>query len=184
MAIDMIENNELGALSTSRIGGFADDDRYANLLPAVVGAIGLKRRKKRTTQAVAQRTAEYSVDTNQSNDCNYLQQRLQEIRNKIEFELKKNPNKLARKRYLDPLYGAENNFKDAILRNKCEEKQSQAEEQKFKKETEEAIQRASESTPAIPNVKVAKGSMATKIILVAVGLLVVGVVGVALFRKK
>lgn len=179
MAIDMIENNELGALSQSRLGNkcFVDEYMYSDFL-------GIGRGKKITRKIQAQRSSEYAVDPSQSSDCNYLQQRLQEIKNKIAFELSKNPNKKARQRYLDPLYGAENSFKDAILRNKCEEKTSQAEEQKFKKETEEAIQRASESTPAIPDVKVAKGSRTTKIILVAVGLVVVGVVGVALFRKK
>ena len=177
MAIDMIENNDLGALSQSRIGGFADENMYSDFL-------GIGRGKKITRKAQAQRSAEYAVDPNLESDCGYLQQRLQEIKNKIAFELQKNPNKKARQRYLDPLYGAENNFKNAILRNKCEEKQSKADEEKFKKETEEAIQRASESSPAIPQVQVAKGSRTTKIILIGVGLLVVGVVAVKLFKKN
>jgi hypothetical protein len=183
MAIDMIENNELGALSVSRMGGFADD-RYSNLLGLNWDVAGIKTAKRKTQEAQAQRTAEYSVDPNRANDCGYLEQRLQEIKNKIQFELSKNPNKKARQRYLDPLYGAENTFKNLVLALKCEEKKAKAEDDRLKKETEEAIRRTAMDTPTIPDVKVAQGSPATKIILIGVGVLVVAVIGVALFRKS
>lgn len=180
MAIDMIENNELGALSTSRIGGFADENLYIDFL----GMGKNKGRKGRARMRAEGTLKAYSIDPAQETNCDYLRARLSEIQINLQAELNKNPNKWERKAKVDPLITAEANYKNALSRNKCDEKQSQAEEQKFKKETEEAILRASQSTPAIPDVKVAKGSKTTKIILVAVGLVVVGVVGVALFRKK
>lgn len=189
MAIDMIEDNELGALSQSRLnGGFVDDDRYSNLFGMKINIqtpFGrIKSGPQKTAEIQAQRGREYGLDPNRASDCNYLEQRLVEIQNKIKFELSKNPNKKARQRYLDPLYGAENAFKDAVSRNQCVEKRQRAEEERAKKETEEAIRRAAADSPQIPQVQVAKGSRTTKIILVGVGIVVLGVIGIALFRKK
>lgn len=180
MAIDMLENNDLGALSESRLGNkcFVNDDSFSNF--------SFRRKKyfrkiREQQQAV---NAQFAVDENTSKDCDALSQKLQVIKNEIQGVLSSNPNRAIREAKLKPLVQNETIIKNLLLTNKCEEKQSQAEEEKFKKETEEAIQRASESSPAIPDVNVAKGSKTTKIILVAVGLVVVGVVGVALFRKK
>lgn len=179
MGYDMLEGSEMGALSESRLGNkcFVDDNEYIDFL-------GIGRRKKVTRQIQTQKGSQWSLDPTKATDCEYLQQRMQDIKNEIAYELSKNPSKKQRQRYVDPLYGAEKNFKEAIQKNKCEEKQSKAEEEKFKKETEEAIKRASESTPTIPQVQVAKGSKTTKLVLIGVGVLVVSVVAIKLLKRN
>jgi hypothetical protein len=187
MAIDMIEDNELGALSLSRTrSGFLDDEQYAKFLGTRLNwdIAGIKTTQRRTNEIVGDKRREYAVDQNRKNDCDYLMQRIQEIKNQIQYELSKNPDRVGRERYVDPLSSAETQFKNLILSNKCEEKKAKAEEDRLKKETEEAISRAAADTPKIPEIKVAQGSPVTKIILIGVGVLVVAVVGVALFRKR
>lgn len=183
MAIDMIENNELGALSQSRMSGFADD-RYSNLLGLNFDIAGIKSAKRKTQETSASVSKSWAIDPTREKDCNYLLQKLTEVQNQLTYELSKNPNKKARQRYVNPLLDAEKNLKNASLRNNCEQKKAQEEEDKFKRETEDAIKRASESSPEIPKVQVAKGSRITKIVLIGVGLLVVGVVAVKLFKKN
>jgi hypothetical protein len=183
MGYDMLEGSEMGALSESRLGSksFVDDYSYSY---GTGGFLGIGRRKKVTRQIQGDKNKQWAVDPTKENDCDYLQGKMQEVKNEISYELAKNPSKKQRQRYLDPLYGAENRLKNLIQKNKCEEKVSKAEEEKFKKETEEAIQRASDSTPTIPQVQVAKGSKTTKFILIGVGLLVVTVVAVKLLKRN
>jgi hypothetical protein len=174
MAIDMIENNELGALSESRMIGFADDDdRYA-----------YSTRKSRAKERAEGTMKAYAIDPSQATNCDYLQARLTQIQNELQAELKKNPNKWERKAKIDPRLSSEAIYKTAIANAKCEEKKAKEEEDKFKKETEQAIQRASESSPPIPQVQVAKGSRTTKIVLIGVGLLVVSVVAIKLLKRN
>jgi len=111
MAIDSIENNELAALSQSRIGSkcFVDDNQYTNLLGVGIGYGLLKRtsnEKKRLAEA-QRKTEELELKlkylSNPNDDCNTLEKKLTAAQIEIEVGLKNNSstNKLNYLRFVE-----------------------------------------------------------------------------------
>lgn len=101
MAIDSIENNELAALSQSRVGSkcFVDDNQYTNLLGLGIGYGLIKRtsnEKKRLAEAV-RKTDDLEIKlkylSNPNDDCNTLEKKLTAAQIEIEVGLKNNSSK-------------------------------------------------------------------------------------------
>jgi hypothetical protein len=168
MAIDMIENNELGALSHSRLGNkcFIDDNNYSNF-----SITSKKEKARRKAESIAQVEATWGIDPSKANDCDYLQSRLKMLSDEIQNQLSKNPSSVTMDRLVNPLKDVETRYKNAITKNKCVEKQSQLESDVARKQTIEAINEASSSAP---NLNVAtQGSKTTKYLMYGIGGVVV-----------
>ena len=88
MAIDSIENNELAALSQSRIGSkcFVDDSQYTNLFGNV------KLKKARNEAEIKSEYLEFQLKylNNPNDDCNTLEKKLAAVQLEIEVGLKNN----------------------------------------------------------------------------------------------
>jgi hypothetical protein len=116
MGYDMLENSEMGALTSSRLGNkcFVDDDNYSNfcigkgkkkrcwkptwadvIKPiAVTNALGitnitvLTERQKRERAEFERKKVEdaWKLDVTKSGDCDYLRTRLEQLQNTIASE--------------------------------------------------------------------------------------------------
>jgi hypothetical protein len=98
MGYDMLEDSEMGALSESRLGYKCfvdDDDDFSN---GKGGFLGIGRKKKVTQQIQGDKNKQWAVDPLKESDCEYLQGRMQELKNEIAYELSKNPSKKQRER--------------------------------------------------------------------------------------
>jgi hypothetical protein len=179
MAIDMIEDNELGALSSSRLGNktFIDDSRYANL--------SFRSHKYFERKRASSFEQAYAIDPTKEKDCDYLQQGLIEIQNSIEAEYNKNPNKKNAQILISPMRDAEKNFRNAIAKAKCIQTEEQLQRDTDEKKTLDAINKASESTTSLLSTTDAQDkSKTTKYIIYGVGGLIVVVSLIALLKRK
>jgi len=173
MAIDSIENNELGALASSRIGSkcFVNDSSYSNF--SIVSKREKQRRKERSEANVK---AEWSIDPSLENNCEYLQDRLEQLQNAIEGEMQKNPSKVTQDRLINPMRSWEVKYKNLIQKNKCVQNAEAQQTAQNKKEALDILSGASQTAPT-------DTSKTTKYIIYGVGGLIV-VVGLILLLKK
>ena len=88
MAIDSIENNELAALSQSRIGSkcFVDDSQYTNLF----GNVKLKKARSEAETKTEYLEFKLKYLNNPNDDCNTLEKKLAAVQLEIEVGLKNN----------------------------------------------------------------------------------------------
>jgi len=178
MAIDSIEHNELGALSSSRLGSkcFVDDADYSNF-----SIVSKKEKKRRTAQALAGINAEFELNPKLATDCNYLQDSLFALQSKIDSERKKNPSKTMTERFINPLLDLEVKYKAAIQKNRCLDQIAQSEAEAQKKETLDILTKATSDTPTeTPDTPDTKRN---KYIIYGVGGVIV-LIGVVMLLKR
>jgi hypothetical protein len=176
MAIDSIENNELGALSQSRLGSkcFVDDDRYVYLSKA--------EKNRRTARSKAEVDATWRIDPVYENNCEYLTTRLRELQDSIENEMSKNPSKTTKERLVFPMKDYETRYKQLITRNKCVEIIEKQEAEASKKETLDILTQATATPPSL--LEQNKSDKTTKYIIYGVGGVIVLISLVLLMRKS
>jgi hypothetical protein len=176
MAIEMIEQSEMSALSPSRLGNKCfvndnDDDNFSNF--------SLRGKKyhdrKRSQQQASTLKTTWTIDPTKENDCDYLQGRLGELQNQIEVELSSNPSKARVENVIGALKQAEATYKNKIAKLKCVETQSAKELEKTKQDTLAEINKASASTPDLnqPIADTSGGSKTTKYLMYGIGGVVV-----------
>jgi len=195
MAIEMIENSELGALAPSRIGNkcfiIDDDDDYANILGIGKGKIfgisvrGHKYYDQQRAKEV-QKKGEWDLNPSQAGDCNYLQSRLTVLQNTIEGRTGQAGKKYRTEAETRVLKGYETDYKNRIANLKCVEKA-------LAKEQEIQVQKNVELAKQISNVplpelmgqdSVTPKSNLTKYLLFGVGGLVLVITTVVLLRRN
>jgi len=176
MAIDMIEDNELSALSHSRIGrrSFINDREDAYLYAN-------KKSTSKTESAVASIHNYWAIDPTKKDDCEYMQTRLNQLSNSVLGEMQKNLSKVGKQRTLIPLQDMETIYKNEVERLKCVQKQVTTEEQKSKQETLDVIKKASDTSTIDDKVK--GGDNTTKYIIYGVGG-AIAIVGLIILLKK
>lgn len=182
MAIEMIEDNELAALSVSRIGGskfFVDDNAYSNLF-------GSKTADRNRQIRMDEIRKKYAIDPKFQSNCEYLSQRLTEATNELE-KFRKTFKGRVEQAYIDALEGVVSDYRTLISNNKCEEKKKQAETEQQKKETLDILQTVTNTPPPlIPAETDSSGnpkSNITNYIIYGVGAVVFAVALGLLFKK-
>jgi hypothetical protein len=194
MAIDLIEDNELAALSESRLGGsgFIDDDNYSNLLGIAAGAGLLNRTRKEKKQLfeaqVRQQNAELDnkyLLTSKDN-CDTIQKKLTAIGFEIELtitnDIGKNKNDLG-KRKLAKLREIETSLKIKYSDLDCLKKQLESEKEKEKKENLDVFNTLTNTPPAIATDEEGKKSNTNKYIIYGVGGIIL-LTGIILLLKN
>jgi len=177
MGINMLESNELGALTESRLGQkcFVDDDNYSN----AISLRGKKYHEKKRTQAEGGTIASiWAIDPTKEDDCSYLQERLKELQNAIEVQLSGNPSASRISDVVKPMKDFEAQYKNKVAKLKCVEKEATVELQKQKEDTLAEINKASASTPDLASAgsEITKGgSKTTKYLMYGIGGIVVAV---------
>jgi hypothetical protein len=196
MAIDMIEDNELAALSKSRLGGsgFIDDNNYGNFLGLGVGYGLLKRtsnEKKQVSEAqIKQQTAElqYKYLVTSKDNCDTIQKKLTAIGYEIELTTTNNLGKKDKKnvlgeRKLATLREIEANLKTKISDLDCLKKELESEKEKEKKESLDIFNTLANTPPAIAADNEGNKSNTNKYIIYGVGGIIL-LTGIILLLKK
>jgi len=195
----MLENSEMGALTSSRLGNkcFVDDNNYSNF-GLGLGALGLasnklgitnfsiKTKKQKEQRAKFEREKienAWKIDPTKVGDCDYLTTRLEQLQNTIASESEVYiKDKVAQQRILVPLKRMEVQYKNAIAQAKCVEKRTKAEAEASKKETLDILSTAT-ATPPPSSASEDKSSKTTKYIMYGVGGLIL-ILGVLVVLKK
>lgn len=151
---------------------FVDED-FSNF-----SIVSKKEKRKRTQTALNAIDSTWAIDDSKKNDCDYLSQRLEMLQNTIKAEFDKSPSKVYKERNINPLLDWEVRYKNAISKNKCGEKQIQAERQQERATTEDALLRVSNATTMDGTTP----SNTNKYILYGVGALILVVVGIKLLK--
>jgi hypothetical protein len=175
MAIDSIENNDLGALAPSRLGNrnFVDDDQFSYL--------SKNEKRRRAERSKAEVYATWGLDPTKENNCDYLISRYKELDNVIENEMSKNPSKVIKERVLNHMYDLRTTYKNQISKNKCAEILEKQETEASKKETLDILTKATGTPPPIEGEKT---SNTTKYIIYGVGGVILLVSVMLLLRKS
>lgn len=182
MAIEMIEESELSALASSRLGNknFVDDDEewsYGNGKIFGINVRGKKYHDRKRAEAEARNiNANPTIDPIKESDCEELELKLIEIQNQIQKELGSSPSAARVKNVVGALRTKEAQLKNLVARNKCEDKRLSAQSQKAKEETLAEINRASGQTPDLAQAsKIAtQGGTTSKYLMWGIG----GIVGI------
>lgn len=210
MGYNMLESNELGALTESRLGNkcFVDDDNYsylsigkgnkarkltwADAIPiiGISNLLGITNFSTLTSNQKRQRAENmakgiettWKIDATKISDCGYLATRLEQLQNTIisESEIYAS-DKVAQQRILVPLKKMEVQYKNAMSQAKCEETRARAEAEASKKETLDLLTSATATPPTSASDE--KSSKTTKYIMYGVGGLIL-VLGVLVVLKK
>lgn len=178
MAIDMIEDNELGALAKSRIGSksFVNDPDNEYLYAS--------RRKSAADVAADKRAREeinlrYLIDAINPQDCKAITQKLEIVQNDLANETKKQRSSKLFNRYVTPIRDVETQLKNMLVKANC----AIIEEEKIRKEEKAAIEdvlgRATVDAPMLSG-----SSKTTKYIIFGAGGLILVTALVILFNKK
>jgi hypothetical protein len=210
MGYDMLESNELGALTESRLGTkcFVNDNDFSNftigkgkkakkfgweslIVPfAFTQALGItnfstmSNKEKQARADFERKKVEdtWKLDQTKISDCSYLTSRLEQLQNTIISESEVYASdKVAQQRILQPLKQIEVQYKNAISQAKCEEAKLKAEAEASKKETLDLLTSATATPPTSASDE--KSSKTTKYILYGVGGLIL-VLGVLVVLKK
>ena len=125
MAIDMIEQSEMGALTHSRLGNKCFiDDNYSNFLGLFGSGGSLHGHryfdKQRASQV--QSSGEWNIDPTKENDCDYLQERLGVLQNRIAQRLADANKRYRTESETTALRNYETDYKNRIAKLKCVEK--------------------------------------------------------------
>lgn len=178
MAIDMIEDNELAALSTSRLGNKAfvnDPDSNWSYL-TLRSKKYFENERAKDAKAREEIRLKYLVEAIPPNDCDALRIKLQILQNDIQNEIKKN----SPARIMNPLRDTETYLKNAIAKADCgrlEEAQIKAEEQA---QIEKVLRGATETAPEVGTIG---GTKTTQYLIYGVGGVILIIALGVLFKK-
>lgn len=170
MAIEMIEQSEMSALSPSRLGdkcfiNDTDDDNFSNF-----SLRGKKYHDRKRAEAEAKTVPNtWAIDPTKENDCEYLQGRLKELQNAIEVQLSSSPSQARIQNVVGAMKNSEAAYKNKIAKLKCVEKKQEAELVKQKEEALAEINKASASTPDLTQPLPQGGSKTTKYLMYGIG---------------
>jgi LPXTG-motif cell wall-anchored protein len=199
MAIDMIENNEMGALAHSRLGSrnFVDDRKSKVRFRSYTGIqefeeenfLGILegKAKQKVRNAVRDKWK-----TLPKNNCATIQQSIDIVQNDIaritkQLAIKSNAD---RKTELDETNNVLGDLKSAQIRLNCENIEAQAQQQQAKAETEATLKQAAEEQVQAAKKDIATQSTTTNpstqnwLIYGGVGLVVVIAAFMILKKKK
>ena len=163
MAIEMIEQNELAALCSSRVGSksFINDDKYANLF-------GSKTAKRNREARIREITAKYAVDPVNATNCDYLVERLVAAQNELEM-FRKTFKGRVEQAYIDGLESVVADYKTRIAQNKCEEKKVAAEKEAEQQQNIALTEKIASSTQIELPAEEGKASRRQKYLIYGVG---------------
>lgn len=135
MAIDMIENNELGALAPSRLGlnEFADDQWvYRNYTGSedFFNLFGSREKKKASARTTIQGKFE-----DLKTDCENIQKSIDIVNNEIQLLLKARKKNINVKTQIDEANRTLTELKRLQIEQDCEQKAAEIKSQKAKEET-------------------------------------------------
>jgi hypothetical protein len=175
MAIDMIENNELAALSSSRLGSksFIDDNQYLNLSFRSKKYFAAQRAEN--ARVIEEVRLRYLIDAIPPNDCQKLQEKLQIVENDIENEIKKG----GKSNYVNPMRDIQSKLKNLIVKARCSVSE---EEQRSASDLLNIQQVLTKASSDAPTVDVGKSN--TKYIIYGAGGLILVVALVLLLKNK
>lgn len=180
MGVDMLEHNELGALSESRLGSksfVTDNDLdFSNF-----SITSKKEKTKRKEASVGSIQTYWAIDPKYADDCDYMQLRLTQLGNTIQNELSKNPSKTQKDRVIYPLQDMESMYKNEVERLGCVASQQKKEAETTKKETIDIINKATTPPSATPTPEGQDNT--TKYIIYGVGGAIVLIGLIILLRK-
>jgi hypothetical protein len=182
MGIDLLENSELGALASSRLGNkcFVDDNEYDNFLGIHGKQYYDKKRAKEVTSS-----GTWNLDPAKTNDCDYLQTRLTLLQNTIEGRVGSASRKYRTEAETRVLRGYETDYKNRVASLKCNEKQlAKQKEEEVKANYELAQKTANIPLPDLIGQEPQTKSNTTKYILIGVGGLVLVITAIALLKRK
>lgn len=178
MAIDMIENNELAALDTSRLGNksFVNDrdSDYAYL--SLRGRQYFESERQKDAKVREEMRLKYLVDAINPKDCDALVRQLQIVQIDLENLVKQN----AAPRFVNPLRDIEAQLKGLITKADCVRQAEKLGKQQEQAQIESVLRQATESGP---NVGVIAGSNTTKYLIYGAGGLLL-LVAIAFLVKK
>ena len=178
MAIDMIEENELAALDTSRLGrkSFVNDNDGDYAYISLRSKRYFENERQKDAKAAEEIRLKYLVDAIPTNDCGALRRQLQVVQVDIENEVKKG----SPARILNPMRDTEAKLKGLIAKADCsrvEEAISKAAEQA---QIEQVLRTATETAPTVDAVT---GSNTTKYLIYGAGGVLLLVAVAFLFKK-
>jgi hypothetical protein len=182
MGINMLENSELGALASSRLGNktFINDDDFSNF-----SIRGKKYHEgKRNDGDRDNVNRDWQLDSVKSSDCEYLKEKQNEWENIITSELSRNPSGDRVKKVIGAMNDKVANVKTLIFKNKCDEKKAKAEKDAEEKKNIELLTQVTKDAPMIPQDAPIKGSNTTKYVIIGVGVVVLGIVAMIILKKK
>lgn len=180
MAIELIEDNELGALAESRLGNkcFLDDDKYANL-----SAVSRKEKQRRADSDREAVDRIWRIDPIFEKSCTYLITRLKNIQASIQGELAKNPSKTRSDRTISPMVNWETEYKNRIENLKCVDKSLEEEKSAEEKKNIEILKQTALDTAQFDVPEISGTSNTSKYVLLGVGGLTLAIVIIAILRK-
>jgi hypothetical protein len=181
MGISMLENSEMGAFAPSRMG----NKSFVNDSDVDFSNFSIVNKKKEAQKAKDSLNKEYAINPKYANDCNYLQQRLIEINNRIESNMSNNPSKVLFDRFTAPLNEIAQNYKNAIAKNRCVEIAEADKQAAQQKETLDVLASvAATPPPIIPQDEASqKASAMNKYIIYGVGGVIL-LIGIVILIKK
>jgi len=180
MAIELIEDSEMGALAPSRLGNkcFLDDDKYANL--------SIVSRKEKNRRADSDRDAVnrvWRIDPVFEKNCTYLTTRLKNLQSSIQGELAKNPSKTRSDRTISPMVDLETQYKKKIENLKCVDTALEQEKTEEEKKNIDILKQTALDTTQFDVPEISGTSNTSKYIMLGVGGLTLAIVIIALLRK-
>lgn len=181
MGISLLENSEMGAFAPSRMG----NKSFVNDSDVDFSNFSIVNKKKEAQKALDNLNSIFAMNPKMENDCEYLQQRLIEINNRIESETAKNPTKVTFDRWIAPLNTIAANYKNAIAKNKCVEIAEATKQAAQQKETLDVLASvAATPPPIIPQDEASqKASAMNKYIIYGVGGVIL-LIGIVILIKK
>jgi len=186
MAIDMIEQSEMGALTHSRLGNKCFiDDNYSNFLGLFGSGGSLHGHryfdKQRASQV--QSSGEWNIDPTKENDCDYLQERLGVLQNRIAQRLADANKRYRTESETTALRNYETDYKNRIAKLKCVEKKLEEDKAKEEKHNAEVLKQTALDTAQFSVPQVQGVSNTSKYIMLGVGGLVATIVIIAVLRR-
>jgi len=144
MGISMLEDNELGALSNSRLGGnksFIDDSSYSNF--------SIVNKKKRNANAVQSITEQYDLAAIYKGGCDEVENALVRVNAEIDADRAKNYSAALQGRYIAPKEDIKAKLLTMQSELKCVVKKEKSEKEAEQKETLNILTSASTTTPSL-----------------------------------
>jgi hypothetical protein len=181
MAIELIEDSELGALAQSRLGNkcfLNDDDKYANL-----SWVSKKEKNRRADSDREAVDRVWRIDPIFEKNCTYLTTRLTNLQSAIKGELAKNPSKTRSDRTISPMVDWETQYKKKIENLKCVDTALEEEKSAEEKKNIEILKQTALDTTQFDVPEISGTSNISKYVLLGVGGLTLAIVLIAVLRK-
>lgn len=180
MAIELIEDSELGALAPSRLGNkcFLDDDKYANL-----SWVSKKEKNRRADSDRDAVNRVWRIDSAFEKNCTYLTTRLANLQSAIKGELAKNPSATKQDRTISPMVNLETEYKKRIENLKCVDTALEEEKSAEEKKNIELLKQTALDTAQFDVPEISGTSNTSKYIMLGVGGLTLAIVIIAILRR-